>query len=121
MTHILACALYCNSDGSLNSGGQFLADLGIGFVVLCVVIAVIRGILGAAGVKAVRNDPVTPPCARELAAGRRVAAYTAPVRAVTPSGTPVRQARCCQAGHQVPEQAVRHAAQIRQRIESTGR
>jgi hypothetical protein len=117
----MACALYCNSDGSLNSGGQFLADIGVGFVVLCAIIAAVRGILGVAGVKAAKNDPVTLPWARELAAGRRVAAYTAPVRAVTPSGTPVRQARCCQAGHQVPEQAVRHAAVIAARIARTGR
>lgn len=48
-------------------------------------------------------------------------AYRAPVRAVTPRGITVRQARCCQWGHKSPEQAVAHAEQIRARIERTGR
>ena len=49
MTHSLACALYCNSDGSLNGGGRFLAVAGV--VVICagVVIWVIR--TAVAGVK----------------------------------------------------------------------
>jgi hypothetical protein len=38
----MACALYCNSDGSLNSGGQFLADAGVVFIVFCAVAGLIR-------------------------------------------------------------------------------
>ena len=48
-------------------------------------------------------------------------AYFAPVRAVTPSGIRVRQARCCPRGHQSPAQAVTHARGIAGRIERTGR
>jgi uncharacterized membrane protein (Fun14 family) len=36
MTHVLACAMYCNSDGTLNSGGTFLAHIGEGFVLFVI-------------------------------------------------------------------------------------
>lgn len=42
MTHILACALYCNSDGTLNGSGTFVAWLLAAPVILGVVIWVIR-------------------------------------------------------------------------------
>ena len=121
--HVLACATFCDpsSSNGLNGAGTFVAWV-IGIIIgLCVVIAVIRGLLGALGVKTVRNDPVTPPWLREVATGYRTPAFTAPVRAVTPAGTMVRQGRCCVAGHQVPEQATRHAAMIAARIRRTGR
>jgi hypothetical protein len=122
MSHVLACAL-CdpNSSNGLNGFGNVLVDIGVGFIILCCVIGLVRYVLGQLGVKAVKNDPVTPPWVREAVTGQRTPAYTAPVRAVTPSGTAVRQPRCCAAGHQVPEQAVAHAASIKSRIETTGR
>ena len=61
------------------------------------------------------------PAMRSLLSGRDVPAYTAPVNAVTPAGVRVRQSRCCARGHQSPAQAVAHAAQIKSRIETTGR
>ena len=44
MTHILACALYCDpgSPDYLNSGGNLLADFLTGFIVFCAIAAVIR-------------------------------------------------------------------------------
>jgi hypothetical protein len=45
--------------------------------------------------------------------------YTAAVLAVTPRGTLVRQ-RCCQWGHRTPDEAARHAAGVKLRIERRG-
>lgn len=44
MTHVLACALFCNpaSPDDLNSGGQLLADFGVAFIVFCAVIGTVR-------------------------------------------------------------------------------
>ena len=42
VTHLMACALYCNSDGSLNSSGQLLADAGVAFIVFCCAVGLIR-------------------------------------------------------------------------------
>jgi len=69
------------------------------------------------------REPLTDmsPAAASLLSGYSRPAYWAPVRAVTPGGITVRQARCCQRGHQSPKQAVTHAASIKQRIETTGR
>jgi hypothetical protein len=116
--HILACTEFC---APASGGPGVIGWLGAGFIVLCCVIGLIRYILGQFGVKAVRNDPVTPPWLREVATGQRTPAYRSPVRAVTPSGVLVTYRACCPQGHQVPEQAVRHAQAIAWRISRTGR
>jgi hypothetical protein len=112
MAHILACALYCNSDGSLNGLGTFMAWV---FGILFGLAALIWVI------KAIVKPSSMSPGTRSLLSGRNIPSYTAPVNAVTPGGVRVRQARCCAAGHQLPDQAVQHAAQIKSRIERTGR
>jgi hypothetical protein len=68
-------------------------------------------------------EPMTDisPFIVSLISGRDVAAYTAKVTAVTPTGITVRQSRCCTSGHQSPKQAVAHADAIKRRIERTGR
>jgi hypothetical protein len=48
------------------------------------------------------------------------ARYTAPVRAVTPSGFTVTRPRCCEEGHATLDQAAEHAAKIKAEIERTG-
>ena len=49
MTHVLACALYCNSDGSLNGAGTFAAWLlGIPFG-LALLIGAVRLLTGNYG------------------------------------------------------------------------
>jgi hypothetical protein len=72
------------------------------------------------------KPPISPmsnisPGTRSLLSGRNIPAYTAKVTAITPTGVTVRQARCCAARHQLPEQAVAHANAIKRRIETTGR
>lgn len=112
MTRILACALYCNSDGTLNGLGTFMEW----------VIGILLGLAALIWViKAIVRPSSMSPGTRSLLSGRNIPAYTAKVDAVTPGGVRVRQARCCAAGHQLPEQAVAHAAAIQRRIETTGR
>jgi hypothetical protein len=43
---VLTCALYCNSDGTLNGFGQFLADATVAVIVLGCVIGLIRYLAG---------------------------------------------------------------------------
>jgi hypothetical protein len=49
------------------------------------------------------------------------ARYTAPVRAVTPSGFTVTRPRCCEKGHATPDEAATHAAEIKAEVERRGR
>ena len=122
--HALADSLFSNPDGSLNGLGTFLVW---GFFIACG-LAFLCGI--PAAIAKHRDDrksglPPEPsnlsPAVASLLSGRNVAAYTAPVRAVTPARIAVRQSRCCPRGHQSPAQAVRHAEAIKQRMETTGR
>lgn len=123
--HVLACALFCNPDGTLNGFGTVLAwGIGILFA-LAALIGIIVRISGNQG-RRKRGLPPEPwtdmsPAARSLLSGRNIQAYTAKVSAVTPAGITVRQARCCARGHQSPAQAFAHAEAIKRRIETTGR
>jgi acyl-CoA synthetase (NDP forming) len=120
MTHVLACALCSNGTQAPTSPATVVMYLAIGAVVA--VFFAVNAKRRKAG-KPPLSSPVArmSPGARSLLSGYNVPAYTAPVRAVTPSGIAVRQARCCAAAHQTPDQAVTHAAQIAARIGRHGR
>jgi hypothetical protein len=99
--------------------------IGIGAVVLAIACVVdhYRRKLGRPPLGSRPREPRTDmsPFTASLLSGQNVQAYTAPVRAVTPGGIPVRYRRCCDRGHQSPAQAVAHAAAVKRRIETTGR
>ena len=124
MTRVVADSLFSNPDGSLNGLGTFLEW---GFFILCGLAFLGGAVHAVVKVLDDRKSGLPPepsnlsPAMAELLSGRKVASYTAPVRAVTPRGVAVRQGRCCARGHQSPSQAVAHAAAVAQRITLTGR
>ena len=129
MTHVLACALYCNSDGSLNSGGQFIVDAvlwgGGVFVGLSLLAATLGALanLGKSGTGRTRlpREPVdASPFTAALLSGQSQPAYTSRYRAVTPRGVLV-SGKCCYRGHRSPGLAVAHAQAVSARIARTGR
>ena len=120
--HVLACGL-CSNSGLPWTGWDVFGV----FVTVVVILAAILGAAVASQHRAAAGKPPREPAAdmspfmAELLSGRRMASYSAPVRAVTPGGIAVRYGRCCERGHQSPQQAVTHAGRIAHRIEVTGR
>jgi hypothetical protein len=127
VTHLMACALYCNSDGSLNSGGQFLADLilwGGGIILgIAALAAVIRNITRAVTPPAQRphRQPMdTSPFLAELLGGTPQGCWHGKVNAVTPGGTRA-TGKCCPRGHRSPDLAAACADRANTRIARYGR
>lgn len=121
MTHNLACT---QQDWSCTNGHASPALIFVAFGIL-VVVGVISAAVKNSRQKAGKPppEPMTDisPAMKLLLTGQNVPSYTAAVNAVTPRGVRVRQRRCCDRGHQSPQQAVAHANSIKQRIETTGR
>ena len=117
----LACAL-C-SGGSVNHGDGMLWFwlLLLGAVLIGIPLIQREERRKKAGLPL--RGPATDlsPFTVSLLTGRNVAAYSAPVRSVTPGGIAVTYGQCCCRGHQSPAQAVAHAGRISQRIAATGR
>jgi hypothetical protein len=114
----------------VNDVGRVIVYALIGLVTLAVLIGVLAKVgeriddhKRGDGKPRLPREPMTDmsPGLASFLSGRNVPAYTAKVEAITPAGISVRQARCCDRGHQSPKQAVTHAAAVKRRIETTGR
>lgn len=109
-----------------NGQGYHLSGLGwmlviLGVVLFCVIGQAVKSALGIEDSPAKEPRTDMSPLMAILVSGRSHDGYTAPAQAATPAGITVRGPRCCDRGHQSPQQAVDHAARVQRRIERIGR
>lgn len=112
--HVLACGLCSGGSHAPTSPWTVAA-----FLIVAALAALVAWNRHKAGLPPIGTG--MSPNTRSLLSGRNIPSYTASFTAVTPSGTLVRHARCCYAGHQLPEQAIAHAEAIAKRIGRCGR